>query len=170
VIMGKWSTGQVNWTPTATADTTALATNTYAALGGGTSTQRLECIEFYIAGVAGASSPTFLMFARDSTVGTSVTALAAPAFQGPLDAVGQALVATPSSFVSAGGPPQRSAVTTLARLNLALNAFGGIVRWVAAPGEEFSIVGNTASLGEASLSAFTGGTVGLINHHIIYEV
>ena len=46
---------------------------------------------------------------------------------------------------------------------------GGIVRWVAAPGEEPSTIGNTASLGEVSLSAFTGGTAGLTGAHIIYE-
>ena len=33
----------------------------------------------------------------------------------------------------------------------------------------FGILGNTASLGEASLSAFTGGTVGAISAHIQYE-
>ncbi len=42
-------------------------------------------------------------------------------------------------------------------------------RWVAAPGEEPSTIGNTASLGEVSLSAFTGGTAGLTGAHVIYE-
>jgi len=54
-------------------------------------------------------------------------------------------------------------------LNLSFNAFGGIVRWVAAPEEVIDIVGNTASLGEVSLSAFTGGTTGLLGAHMIYE-
>jgi hypothetical protein len=54
-------------------------------------------------------------------------------------------------------------------LNLSFNAFGGIVRWVAAPGEEISTVGNTQPLGEVSLSAFTGGTAGLMGAHVVYE-
>ncbi len=68
---------------------------------------------------------------------------------------------------SATTDPQRS--STLKLLNIGFNAFGGIYRWVAAPGEEISIVGNTASLGEVSLSAFTGGTPGAMGSHIIYE-
>ncbi len=57
---------------------------------------------------------------------------------------------------NATNKPQRS--STLKLLNQSFNAFGGILRWVAAPGEEISIVGNTASLGELSLSSFTGST------------
>jgi hypothetical protein len=60
--------------------------------------------------------------------------------------------------------------TTLGLLNLSFNAFGGIVRW-AAPDEHgvLRMLGNTASLGELSLSAYTGGTPGLMGAHIIYE-
>jgi hypothetical protein len=54
-------------------------------------------------------------------------------------------------------------------LNLSFNAFGGIVRWVAAPGQEIGMLGNTASLGEISLSAYTGGTPGLMGSHFILE-
>jgi ABC-type molybdenum transport system ATPase subunit/photorepair protein PhrA len=52
---------------------------------------------------------------------------------------------------------------------MGLNAFGGIKRWVAAPGAEWWILGNAASGGESLLSAFTGGTVGAISSHIEYE-
>ena len=86
-----------------------------------------------------------------------------------LDAATAALAAPPSTFNKAAtNKPQRSA-TLGGLLNLSFNAFGGIVRWVAAPGEEISMVGNTASLGEVSLSAFTGGTAGLLGAHMIYE-
>ena len=64
--------------------------------------------------------------------------------------------------------PQRSA--TLHLLHLSFNAYGGIVRWVARPGEEISIVGNTASLGEASLSCLNAGTPGAMSAHILYEL
>lgn len=167
--MAKRAFGNVNWTPTATADTTNLADGTYQALGGGSATQRIEVIEVYAAGMAGASSPTYLMLCRDSQVG-GTTALVAPAFDGPLDPSTAALTAAPIAYtVHTTTFPQRSVLTTVPRLNLGLNAFGGIVRWVAAPREEFIIYGSAANAGEASLSAYTGGTAGAINTHVIYE-
>lgn len=158
-----------NWTPTATADTSALANATYMALKGGSSTQFINISEVYIAGMAGASSPTFMQLARVSTVETTPTALASPNSDGPMHPSTAALAAVPVSFVAAAAGPQRSAVTTDAKLELGINAFGGIVRWVAYPGEEWGQIGNTASLGESVLSAFTGGTVGAVNAHIVYE-
>src|SRR5436309_5583109 len=115
--MAKWSFGNVNWTPTATADATTLVNATYQALGGGSATQRIEVIEVYAAGVAGASSPTFLMLARDSTLGATPTALAAPAYAGPLDTATAALALPPTAFTAATTGPQRSNATTSARLN-----------------------------------------------------
>ncbi len=167
--MAKRSFGNVNWTPTATADAVAHANATHQTLKGGSTTQRNEVIEVYAAGMAGASSPTFLMLARASVLGITPTALAAPAFDGPLDPATAALAAPPVSYTAAATGPQRSAATTLARLNLAINAFGGIVRWVAAVREEFVIFGNAVNDGEAVLSAFTGGTPGAINSHIVFE-
>jgi hypothetical protein len=158
-----------NWTPTATADTTNLANATYMALQGGSATQNINVNEVMIEGLAGSSSPTILQLARDSTVMATPTALAAPNSDGPLNPATAALAAAPVSAVAAGTAPQRAATTTLARLNFSLNAFGGIIRWLAARGEEFGILGNTASNGEVSLSAFTGGTVGAVSAHIVYE-
>ena len=154
-------------TPTATADTANLVDATYPFLiQGGSSTQRTNILEIFEGGQAGASSPTFMILSRDSTVavtnsnGTGQT-------DASLDAATAALAAAVITGNTNTTKPQRS--STLHLLNLSYNAFGGIVRWVAAPGEEISIVGNTASLGEASFSAFTGGTPGLQGTHMIYE-
>jgi hypothetical protein len=160
----------VNFTPTATADAAALANATYMAVKGGSSTQLNAIVEISATGLAAsASSPTILQFARHSTIATTPTALAAPNSDGPAHPSTAALAAPPVTFVAAGTGPQRSAATTDARLDIGLNAYGGKVRWVAAPTAEFYLLGNTASLGEASLSAFTGGTVGAISAHIMYE-
>ncbi len=169
--MAKRSFQQVNWTPGATADATNLANGSFMALQGGSATQLLNVIEIYEAGMAGASSPTFMEWSRASTNGANNSALAAPASDGPLSPATAALAAPPVSFtaVAGGTGPQRSNATTDARLQLGLNAFGGIVRWVAAPGEEWGILGTATPLGESLLSAFTGGTVGAINSHVIYE-
>lgn len=158
-----------NFTPTATADAAALSNATYMALQGGSGTQLINVEEILVSGFAGASSPTILQFARDSTVGATVTALAAPNSDGPMHPSTAALGAAPVSFVAAGTSPQRSNSTSNPRLNLGLNAFGGIIRWQCAPREEWGILGNTAALGESSLSAFTGGTPGAISAHMVYE-
>jgi hypothetical protein len=165
--MSKRSMSMNTFTPTATADAaTALANGTYnGAIQGGSATQRINIIEVMLTGQAGASTPSIMLLARDSTVG--VTLGATTTNDAPLDSAVAALAAPALVGNTWTTPPQRS--TSAKLLNLAFNAFGGIVRWVAAPGEEIVQAGNTASVGETSLSAFTGGTTGLMGSHVIYE-
>ena len=162
--MARWSGNVPTWTPVAVADATNFTDAGYMALQGGSSTQRSNLLEVYMGGQAGASSPSIMLVARDSTIGVtlSVGRLAA------LDPATAALAAPPVLFNTATTKPQRS--STLSLLNLSFNAFGGIVRWVAAPGQEVGMLGNTAALlGELSLSAYTGGTPGLMGSHFIFE-
>lgn len=165
--MAKRSFKVATWTPTAVADAANFTDSTYMGLMGGSTTQKLTVLEVYMGGQAGASSPSIMLVSRDSTVQATPTALTTGQSDAAFDPSTAALAAPPVAFVSSTTKPQRSA--TLGLLNLSFNAFGGIVRWVAAPGEEIGILGNTASLGEMSLSAFTGGTPGLMGSHIIYE-
>lgn len=165
--MAKWSFKLSTWTPTAVADTTNYTDNGYQGLMGGSTTQRINVLEVYMGGQAGASSPSIMVFSRDSTVQATPTALTTGQSNAALDPSTAALAAPMVAFTASTTKPQRAA--TLGLLNLSFNAFGGIVRWVAAPGEEIGLLGNTASLGEVSLSAFTGGTPGLLGSHLIYE-
>lgn len=159
-----------NWTPTATADTVAHANATYMALRGGTATQMLKIAEVMAAGmVPSTSSPTFLELCLTSTVETTPTALAAPTSDGPMHISSAALAVVPVSLVAAAAGPQRAASTAFPRLQVGVNAWGGILRWTAMHEEEFVLIGNAANGGEAILSAFTGGTPGAINSHIVYE-
>jgi hypothetical protein len=158
-----------NFTPAATNDTTALTNATYMALQGGSATQLLTVLEIMVTGNAGASAPTVLQWARASNVGTTPTALAAPNSDGPMHPSTAALAAPPIPFVAAAAGPQRSAATSDARLDLGINAFGGVKRWVAAPGAEWFILGNAASAGCSVLSSYNAGTPGAINSHIEYE-
>jgi hypothetical protein len=165
--MAKLSFKSATWTPTAVADATNFTDNGYMGLMGGSTTQRLSVIEIYMGGQAATSAPCIMIFSRDSTVQATPTALTTGQSNAALDPSTAALAAPPVAFTASTTKPQRSA--TLGLLNLSFNAFGGIVRWIAAPGEEIGVLGNTASLGEVSLSAYTGGTVGLMGAHIIYE-
>lgn len=156
-------------TPTATGDTTNLVDATYPfILQGGSATQRNRVWEIYMGGQAGASTPTFMILSRDSQVGSGSNTNGTGQTDAALEAATAALAAPALTGNSnATNKPQRS--STLHLLNLSLNCFGGIIRWVAAPEEVIDIVGASASLGEISLSAFTGGTPGAMGAHMIYE-
>ena len=157
-------------TPTATADTTTLVDATYPfLLQGGTGSQINRVWEISLAGqAANSSSPTFMLLSRDSTVGTTNT-LSTGENDAALDGSQAALTNTPlTGNTNSGAKPQRSSSLHLA--NCSLNAFGGNYFWRANRAEEcFTTYGNTASVGEVSVSAFTGGTPGAIGSHLIYE-
>lgn len=156
-------------TPAATGDTTNLVDNTYhGVLQGGSASQKVTILEVMQTGQAGASTPTLQVLSRDSQVGTGGVSKGTGVTDSNLDSASAALAAPVlAGNQFATNKPQRGVNDHL--LNLAFNAFGGIVRWVAAPGEEITIAGQSALSGEVSLSAFTGGTPGLMGSHIIYE-
>jgi hypothetical protein len=164
--MAKWSATRNNWTPTAVADAANMTAAGFMALQGGSTTQRLNLLEVYMGGLAAAAAPAQMILARDSTVFAGATSNAVK--NAALDPSTAALAAPPlAQDVGSTTLPQRS--STLYLLTLGFNAFGGIVRWLAAPGEEIGILGNTASNGEVSLSSGSAGTPGLMASHFIYE-
>lgn len=164
--MAKRTFGVRTLSPTAFADAEALTNDNYhGVFQGGSTTQFTKFLEIYLGGQAGASAPTFMTFARNSTVATAIIlGIGEDAGNHPdtADLAAPVDVGTSSTI-----NPQRSATEHL--LQLSFNAFGGIVRWLAAPDEEVSIVGQAVTRGSASLSAFTGGTPGLLSSHVIYE-
>lgn len=164
--MAKWSATLNNWTPAAIADTTNLTTLQFMALQGGSSTQRINLYEIYMAGLAAAAAPAQMLLARDSTVFAGATSNAVKV--AALDPSTAALAA-PMLGQNVGSTtlPQRS--STLYLLTPGFNAFGGLVRWVASPGSEIGILGNTQPLGEVSLSSASTGTPGLMSSHFLFE-
>ena len=164
--MAKYSYSVNNWTPIAVADTTNFTNAGYMALQGGSSTQRILLWELYMGGLAGASSPAQMIFARDSIIGvTSLTGGNANVANDPSSA---ALAAPPAGFNSSTTKPQRS--STLQIWTPAFNAFGGVVRMKQNNADECPVLlGNTASFGELSLSHASTGTPGLMSSHFVYE-
>lgn len=166
--MAKWSFSNPGWTATGVGDTAAMTANGACFLQGNGATQRISTLEVYLGGLAGASTPTPMVYARDSTVGVTAITLGTNGKNAPLSISTAAMAAAQVAGFSATTMPQRAA--TLHLIQLAFNAFGGIIRWVAAPGEEITSIGAAVNAGETSLSAFTGGTPGLMASHIIYEI
>lgn len=166
--MAKRSFKKATWTPVAVADTVNFTDAGYMGLMGGSTTQRIDVSEVYMGGQATASAPSFMIVSRDSTVQATPTALSTGESDAALDPATAALAAPAVAFTASTTKPQRSA--TLGLLNLSYNAFGGIIRWVAPDRDSvLRLLGNTASFGEISLSAYTGGTPGLMGAHIIHE-
>lgn len=162
--MARYSLGYQTKTMVAVADTTNFTDNGYATfLQGGNGTMQAKINEVYIGGEDTASTPTTMTLARDSTV-------AATGISGNTNALLDASATAPGTLMTFGSAsttkPQRS--STLHLLQPSLNTYGGISRWQARYGEEITVVGNTASLGEVSLSSVTG--TGKISGHILYEL
>jgi hypothetical protein len=153
---------------TAIADTTNLTSGTSMSIQAGSSTTQLNVLEISISGQASASTLANGLFARNSTAGVTLTGLATPFSDGPM--YGNSSGSAAGTYSAATTSPQRSAATTAARLNLSLNGFGGIYRWVAAPGEEWNIYGvaNAFDSGFSLTTAGSGATCAL-GVHIVYE-
>lgn len=163
-----------SFTPTATADTSALANATYMSLAAGSATVAMMVTEIFVQGL-GTSSTNINnnVFARVSTLATTPTALAAPASDGPMPGgLASALTTVPSAYTAAAAGPQRSALTTAARLMLSINALGGIARWKPADlSEAWWIMGVSVNIAESVLSGSNaaGTTSAAQSASIMYE-
>jgi hypothetical protein len=96
-----------------------------------------------------------------------------PNADGPMLVNATALVSgsTVVAYTAATTGPIPNAANTLPRLSLALNSFGGIFRWNAAPTQQWTSVGNAVNGGESVLynSSSANGVTTPVNAHIIYE-
>lgn len=164
--MARYSLGVQGVTLTAVANAASMTDAGYPFfLQGGASTMLLKVNEVQAGGESTSSAVASLVLGRDSTV-------AATGISGGTNASMDANATAPGTVAVFGNTsttkPQRSA--TLGHLlQHSFNAFGGLVRWQARQGEEITVYGNTASLGEVSYSAFTGGS-GIVSAHLIYEL
>lgn len=168
--MARRITSWTTVTPVAVADATTMTTAspTGDVWLGGIASQYTRFWEISISGQAtSSSSPTFMLFSRDSTVH------ATPAIgTGNVDAAmdpGTIALANPL-LVSGTWTTYGQRATAGHLMNCSLNAFGGVFFWRANRAEECpAMLGVTQPLGECSLSAFTGGTPGAVGMHVIYE-
>jgi hypothetical protein len=124
--------------------------------------------EIYLGGEATASS-SVIVECLGRAVTTAITAAGAAGGSTTLvdggSTAAATLAITGNSFTT---PP---VVTTTGHvLNLSFNAYGGIVRWVARPGEEPSTIGNATPAGGMCLFATTGTAAAPVSSHIIYEL
>ncbi len=157
------------FTPVAVLDAANFTNLGFMALQGGSGTQMTAIRSIRITGLSSLGAVTPLLLAHDSVVGASLTALTtgeSDAFKHPSAA---ALAAPVQPFTQTSSTkPQRSSTLTL--MECGLNAFGGIFKENFYSEEDaLWMLGNTASLGEISLSCYTGGSPGLVAADLAYE-
>jgi hypothetical protein len=168
--MAKRSFEALSYTPTATADGTTMTNATYQEIEASAPTMYVEVMEIYEGGQNSASAINAMVFARNITIATTPTALTTPTgSDGFMKTFSSTLGSSAVCCIAASTGPARSSIGTQARLNLSFNSFGGIVRWVAAPGEEWGILGTVTLTSASSLSSPTLAA-GLMGSHIVYEV
>jgi len=148
--------------------------NSYMALRAPGGSQLVDILEVLISGTVSTSTIGAFLLDRASTNSATETALAAPNSDGGAYSGITALATNPIvSCITATTQPIPSNATTDARLNLGLNTFGGIIRWNAAPTQQFQMLGSAAPGAEVVLlntnSSGAGGVTTTANAHIIYE-
>lgn len=157
--MAQYTHGAVGYTPIAHADgATALVSSSYQAVRTET-TSTLKVVEFFIGGESTASTVNRMSLRRLSTNAATPTNQV-PAALNPLSAASAS-----DGYVAATTGPTIASTQHLA--NVALNTFGGVVRWVAAPGEEVYATASTAPNGELCLDSISG--TGVVSTDIKFE-
>lgn len=123
-----------------------------------TATSMHRVVEWFLGGEATSSTVNRMVVGRSTTVGTTSTAITANKNNN------RSAASTASCWTAYSTQP---AFATVNQATLAFNAFGGVVRWVAAPGEEMYVVGGTAADTELSLRSAAG--VGVMSADMHYE-
>lgn len=157
--MAQFGTAASGWTPVAHADgASALANNSYHALRT-TTTSTLRVTEVFIGGEATSSTVNRMALRRLSTNATTPGDTA----PGPLNPLSAASAS--QEYLTAGTGPTIASTSHL--MNLAFNAFGGVIRVVPAPGEECWATAQTAPSGQIVLDSISG--TGLVSTEVVFE-
>lgn len=150
--MARYTSAVANWTPTATADGSQLTGSGYHALRGAAASNVVAIEEIGVQGLVTATALNMNALRRHTTHASTPTNRV-PA---QMDPTGVAPVF--QGFITASTNPTNAALATLQHiLELAINAYGGIFRWVA-PGPESAIRIMTATANNDEVSICPVGT------------
>jgi hypothetical protein len=161
-----YSHNKQSWAVEARADASDKTDAKFHAIQGDVAARMLRIIEVMVAGEATSAALALMKLARDSQVATGALTQGSGTSIASLSS-GAPTVRASAFDTAATVQPQSSA--SLHLLQLSLQAFGGVIRWVAAPGQEIYQVGLAANVGETSLDAFTGSGTPTISSHIHFE-
>jgi hypothetical protein len=114
--------------------------------------------EIAVSGEATSSAVNRMAVRRSTSEGTTPTA------QTPAKMTPWAQAALTAAATTFSAEPTTA---TVAAWTYAFNAFGGVVRWIAAPGQEIVIAGATSGNMELSLESSSG--TGLVSCQLVWE-
>jgi hypothetical protein len=150
--MARYVAAVANWTPTATADGSALTASGYHALRAGAASNVVAIEEVTVQGLVTATALNINSLRRHTTASTTPTNRV-PA---QVDPTGVASVF--QGFITASTNPTVAALATIQHvLEMGINGYGGIYRWVA-PGPESAIRIMTVTANNNEISISTVGT------------
>jgi hypothetical protein len=157
--MAQYGTAYSGWTPVAHADAaSALANASYHAVRTA-ATSTLRITEVFIGGEATSSTVNRMSLRRIST-NASTPGDVAPGPLNPLSAASGS-----QGYATAGTGPTIASTNHL--MNLAFNAFGGVIRVVPSPGEECWATAAVAPSGQLILDSISG--TGLVSTEVVFE-
>ena len=158
--MAQYALGAQGWTPVAHADgASALANNSYQGCRTTTAANTIRLVEVFVGGEATSSTVNRMAYRRVSTQVATPTAVT----PGGLNPASQASLA--AGYVAATTGPTIASTAHL--LDLAFNAFGGVIRWVAAPGEELWQIGTAGPNTEGVFDSISG--TGVVSSNLKLE-
>ena len=150
--MARYVAAVAGWTPTATADGSQLTASGYHALRSAAATGIVAIEEIGVQGLVTATALNINALRRHTTNATTPTNRV-PALVNPLG-----VVSVFQGFITASTNPTVAAVATIQHvLELGINAYGGIFRWVA-PGPESAIQIVATAANNAEISICPVGT------------
>lgn len=159
----RYAAAAASLTFTAAADNAVLTANGHISASARTANGNFcRMVEVYWGGEATSTTALAMAVRRHTTIGST------PTDRTPSPLNPASVASTWKWFQTASTQPTVAATATIEHvLSLGGNAFGGIVRWVAAPEEEIWVYSNAANTNELSLSPVTGTAVA--SGHLILE-
>lgn len=164
--MPMYTSAYPNLTPVAAAQgSTLLTSNGYLGVRTTAATNAIRLVEVFIGGEATSSTVNRMALRRHSSNSATPAAGAGQVNTTPSPISPWSVASTHATFGAATTNP------TTANLNalhvMSFNPFGGVIRWVAAPGEEVWVATNTANNSEVSVTSMSG--TGLVSVSVIAE-
>lgn len=127
----------------------------------------VKLVEVYIGGEAGSSTVNRLVVNRPTVAGTYTVAAETARALNAFSAAATGWTAYGQASGRATCAVTKPTHDTFDLLDLAFNAYGGVVRWVAPPGSEILAL-NTSVTGELVMLSSRSGT-GQVSGHVILE-
>lgn len=163
--MAYYTSAVANWTPAAIADGSQLSASNYHALRSAAASNYVTIGEIAVFGLVTATAININALRRHTTASTT------PTNRVPAQTNVLGVASVFQGFITASTNPTVAALATIQHvLELPINGYGGIFRWVALPGSEIVLTGTSANNNEISISTVGTGLSAQSSHFVVTEL